>query len=301
LRDYRQRSRQFLDEFRGLPFPTQCTYVRMATRKGHIFSLQKFNYPEIENLEDQLAVLRDRGFISNVSHSDQRPYLNSLTKTQLLSQISKYVCYKKYRRSWKKDQLINVATDEIDFDDLIVGENTWVQARRQPLEYVLFLHSGTTKSNLQNQTLRDLGLVKTPKSEKQYGAKFECIDSATSAWFYIDQLRNFQPTDFASLNALMDSIDSWPKSPCPISRENKDKLLHKLGRSFEQNGDIEKALTAFSHSDTSLCNERVVRIRYKKGETAWVKSRLEEMIEAPSSDEEHTFAQDFYARKFKKK
>jgi len=283
-----------------LPFPAQCTYIRMATRKGHIFSLEKFNYQEIEQLKDQLALLRDRGFISKVSHFDHRRYLTSLTKIDLLTLVSKLICDTKYRRSWKKDKLVNVAIDEIDFDDLIIGDNTWAQARRKPLEYLLFLHSGRADNNLQNQTLRDLGLVKTPKSEVLYGEKFECKDSATSAWFFAAQLRDLQPTDLASLKALMNSTESWPEPACPNGRENRDKLLYKLGRSFEQNSDIKNALTAYSRSDTTLCNERIIRIRYKMGETAWVRSRLEEIIESPSSDEEHAFAQDFYARKFKK-
>ena len=294
-------SLEFIENFRALPFPAQCAYVRMATRKGHIFSLEKFNYPEIEQLEVQLALLKKKGFICNVSHLDQRAYLNSLTKTEIQIQVSKHVCETKYRRSWKKDKLVNFTIDEIKFDNLIIGANTWVQTRRQPLDYLLFLHSGRTENNLQKQTLRDLGLVKTSQSKIHYGARFECIASAKSAWFYAARLHNFQQSDLTSINALIDSIKCWPEPVCPDGRENRDKLLHKLGRSFEQGGDIEKALTAYTHSDTDLCNERVVRIRYKMGETSWVKSRLEEMIEEPSSDEEHAFAQDFYARKFNKK
>ena len=296
-----QKSREFLDDFRELTFPAQCTYIRMATRKGHIFNLQKFNYPEIEDLKDQLAILKDKGFVSKVSQSDLNHYLNGLKKTELLRHLSTHVCVSKYRQSWKKDRLVNIAINEITFDDITIGPETWTQARRQPLEYLLFLHSGRADNNLQNQTLRDLGLVKTPKSEKQYGAKFECRDSATSAWFYIDQLRNFQPTDLACLKTLMDGIETWPEPACAIGQENRDKLLYNLGRSFERHDVIEKALSAYSHSDTDLCNERIVRIRYKMGDKIWVKSRIEEMIEAPSSDEEHAFAQDFYARKFKKK
>ena len=296
-----QNSQSFLDDFRALPFSAQCAYVRMVARKGHIFSFQKFNYPEIEQLEDQLAVLRDREFISNISNLDRRAYLNSLTKTEIIKHLSGRVCDTNYRRSWKKDKLVNIAINEINFDDLIIGDNSWTQARRQSLEYLLFLHSGRADNNLQNQTLRELGLVKAPKSDVLYGAKFECKSSAKSAWFYAARLRDFQPSDLASLNTLMDGIETWPEPACPSGQENRDKLLYKLGRRFEQEDNIEKALNAYGQSNTSLCNERVVRIRYKMGKTAWVRSRLEEMIESPSSDEEHAFAQDFYARKFKKK
>jgi DNA polymerase-3 subunit epsilon len=46
------------------------------------------------------------------------------------------------------------------------------------------------------------------------------------------------------------------------------------------------------------CNERLVRLLYTSGAKNEAKTLLERMIDDPGSDDEHVFAQDFYARKF---
>lgn len=296
-----QRNVDFLKNFRDLPFPAQCAYVRMIGRKGYVFNIDKFEYPEIEHLSKQFEVLNSTGFVRPVSRQDLRGYLFSLTKPQLTLILSDQLCETKFKKSWKKDRLIDIAVKETDFDTLFIPHNTWVQSKSKPLEYILFLYFGQIESNLQSLTLRDLGLVKHPKSDQKYGAQFESIDSAKSAWFFRTALRDFRQNDPIKVKTLIDTVDEWPQSPCSVSISARDKLLHQIGRLLERRGDVDSALEIYERSDTSLCNERVVRLRYKNGDKAWVKSRLEDMIESPFSDDEHSFAQDFYERKFKKK
>ena len=291
----------FLSKFRNLPFQAQCAYVRMCGRKGRVFNIDRFDYPEIDGLAHQFEFLETEDFVETVRAPHLRDYYSSLTKPELTLLLSDHVCETKFKKSWKKDKLINIAVDEINFDNLILPQNIWVQSRTEALEYVLFLHSGQVEGNLQNLTLRDLGLIKSPKSERKYGAQFECEESAKAAWFYAAGLRDFRQENIAAINTLIETLETWPAPLCPISVGTRDKLLHKLGGLLERRGDIDAALSAYTLSDTSLCNERVVRLRYKQGDKAWVKTRLEKMIENPSSDDEHAFAQDFYARKFKKK
>jgi len=294
-------SLSFLSKFRLLPFEAQCAYVRMCGRKGQVFNIDRFDYPEIDSLSDQLEILKSESFVEPVSAQFHRDYLKSLTKPELTLVLSDHVCETKFKKSWKKDKLINIAVDEIDFDSLTLPKNIWVQSRIKALEYVLFLHSGQVEGSLQSLTLRDLGLIKAPKSEQKYGSQFECQDSAKSAWFYAAGLRDFRQENMVAVDRLTQTLETWPAPLCTVSVGNRDKLLHKLGGLLERRGEIDAALRAYTRSDTSLCNERVVRLRYKNGEKNWVKTRLEEMIKNPSSDEEHAFAQDFYARKFKKK
>ncbi|MEP3653327.1 MAG: exonuclease domain-containing protein [Litorimonas sp.] len=292
---------RFLKDFRNLPFPAQCAYARLCGRKGQVFNIDKFDYPEIEALSYQYERLAIDGFVAPLSANHFENYLCSLTKQELLLVLTKHVCGTKFKKSWKKDKLINIGVDEIEFDDLNLPGNVWVQSRTDALEYILFLHSGQVENSLQNLTLRDLGLVKAPKLEQKYGAQFANRETAKTALFYATALRDFRQMNTARLASLTETIDSWPNPLCAISVGNRDKLLHKLGGFLERKGEIDTALSAYSRSDTSLCNERVIRLRYKKGDKSWVKSRLEDMIENPSSDDEHAFAQDFYARKYQKK
>ena len=294
-------SLSFFKTFQSLPFAAQCAYVRMCGRKGRVFNIDRFDYPEIESLSEQFNLLNAVGFVSPVGSEDFQDYLCSLTKPDLTRLLSDQVCETKFKKSWKKSKLINIAVDEINYDDLTLPQNIWVQSRTEALEYILFLHSGQVENNLQSLTLRDLGLIKPSKSNQKYGTQFESSESAKVAWFYAAGLRDFRQENITRLDVLIETLEDWPEPICATSIGSCDKLLHKLGGLLERRGEIGAALRAYTKSDTALCNERVVRIRYKEGDKDWVKSRLEEIIENPSSDDEHAFAQDFYARKFKKK
>ena len=291
----------FIESFQNLGFSAQCAYVRMSGRKGILFNVDRFNYPEISDLADQFEVLESHGFVRPVLATDYRDYLSCLNKTDLTKIMSGALCQSKFKKSWKKDRLINIAVEEIEFESLNIGKNIWVQGHVDILNYLVFLHCGHIENGLQQSTMRDLGLVTAPKSDRKYGDRFETRESAEAVWFYAKQNRNADKFQFVDAAHTLKGIEEWPHPPCQNSRRDRDTLIYKTGRAFETQGDLNSALQAYAHSDSDLCNERVIRLRYKTGDRDWVQSRLIEMIETPSSDSEHTFAQDFYTRKFKKK
>ena len=293
-------SKSFIDGFRRLPFYAQCAYVRLCGRKGTVFNINRFNYDEIESLSDQFDLLNRNRFTSKPRAEDHREYLSSLTKPELSSILSDQLCKTKFKKSWKKDQLIKIAMAEICFTDLKFLDGIYVQRQMDSLGFLLYLHSGQVENSLQSLTLRDLGLVTPPKSTRRYGQRFENNKSAKAAWFYARALHNFRHVREDAINDLIGTIDEWPIASGAILGD-RDKLLHKLGGFLERRGDTDRAINAYERSDAHLCNERVVRLRYKAGDKSWVKARLEKLIENPSSDDEHAFAQDFYARKFNKK
>ncbi len=291
----------FIQSFKNLSFSEQCAYIRMCGRKGNLFNIDRFDYPEIPNLADQFQRLALHGFVRNVDREDYKSYLYSQTKTDLTLMMSDRLGGSQFKKSWSKDKLVNTAVDEIAFEALAISENVWVQCHVQTLDWILFLHSGSLEDGLKKRTLRDLGLVKTPKSGRLYGKRFETAESAQAVWFYATRLKMASQQTDADLTAQIDSIDVWPTPLCNKSRRNRDEWLNKIGRTFETQGQSDLALHAYSHSDGELCNERCLRLRYKLGHKDWVQTRLIDMIENPSSDGEHGFAQDFYARKFNKK
>lgn len=291
----------FLSDFQKLTFPAQCAYIRMCGRKGTVFNIERFNYPEIEDLSNQYQRLAEHGFVSRVGAQEYQNYLYSLTKHEIIEMLSTHVDGHKFRKSWKKDQLIEVALQSVSFQNIALPDSLWAQSRIEPLNYVLFLHSGSTEDSLQKQTLRDLGLVKTPKTTTHYGTQFDTAAAAQTAWFYARGLRNFRLNNDAALSNMIEIIENWPAPRCSQSSVDRDKLLHRLGGLKEREGVLDTALDLYSRSDSALCNEREIRLRYKAGDKTWVKNRLEALIENPCSDAEHAFAEDFYGRKFHKK
>jgi DNA polymerase-3 subunit epsilon len=296
-----ETDRRFLHDFRALPHAAQCAYVRLCGRKGHLFHTDTFNYPEIDDIAEQYQRLHRADFVQAPESQHFKAYLQSLAKPALTLLISDHVCETRYKKSWKKAVLVDVALDGIDFDDLTVRPTTFVQGRTETLDYLLYLYFGKIGQSLQNLTLRDLGLVKQSKLDRRYGARFDCRESAKTAYFYACGLHRFREEDGSAIEHLVQSLDTWPTPICSQSTGDRDKLLQKLGGLAERKGEVDTALSLYTRSDTTRCNERVVRLRYKQGDKDWAKTRLEAMIENPSSDEEHAFAQDFYARKYKKK
>lgn len=296
-----EEHRAFIDGFMDLPVPAQCLYARLAGRKGSVFNLNKLAYDEIPHLTKQADILRRLDFIDSVNEDDYADYLSALSKADLTAFMMRHICASAYRVSWKKAVLVEAALAHIPFSDGLIDAEFIVQVRQETLQFCLFLYFGKIETNLQNFTLRDLGLVKTPDFKADYGARFDTGSEAQSAYFYAQGLHRFKHGTDSDVAGLVDSVEAWPAPLCSVSTHSRDKLLQKLGGLSERLDDIDTALSLYARSETPLCNERIIRLRYGRGETEWTEIRLLELIDNPGSDEEHNFAQDFYARKYKKK
>ena len=291
----------FFSDFLAMPAPAQCLYVRLAGRKGRIFNIEKLSYDEIPHLAKQADILKRFGFVTNITDNNYAAFLSSLSKAELIAFMTRHICNSAYRVSWKKSALVDTALTHIPFTEDIIDREYILQSRQEDLQFYLFLYFGKIETNLQNFTMRDLGLVKTPDFKADYGARFDTIDEAQAAYFYAKGIYDFKHGSDKHVAQLIDNIEDWPSPQCMVSIHGRDKLLEKLGGLSERLGDINMALSLYERSDTPRCNERVVRLRYRQGDKDWTERRLLDLIENPGSDEEHNFARDFYARKFKKK
>lgn len=303
-----KRPAQFISDFRALPHLAQCAYVRIAGRKGRVFHTRKLNYPEISNLSAKFETLRETGFVTSVSGADMSDYLNALTKPELVSFMRRHLCASTVKASWTKPLLVETALTHIATDALVKAaqkhEEVIVQGQSEDLRYILYLYFGRIEESLQPFTLRDLGLVKAPDFKDSYGPRFDTVAEARTAYFYASALHEFKHGHDEDVARLIDNTNKWPEPLCAVSSAGRDKLLSKLGGLSERLNDVTTALSLYALSATPQCNERTVRLRYARNhdnDRDWVKARLENMIEDPSSDDEHHFAADFYARKFDKK
>ena len=298
-----KRELAFLSDFAALPAPAQATYVRMANRRGYVFDRDKFVYEEIEDQAEQWQRLHQDGFAEAIGPELFRDWLHSLSKPDLVEVLADTVCATEWRKSWKKDRLVEIAHDRIDPDDAYIPQRFTAQGRREALQYLLYLYFGKIEDNLSAFTLRDLGLMRLPDFENRT-ARFEAVDEAKTAFFFAKALHDFRHGSDQDARRLVRDHRDWPTPLCQRSTRHRDKLLQKLGGWSERHGEADDALSLYARSDAPLCNERVVRIRWKRDasdDRAWCKTRLEAMIENPASDVEATFAEDFYARKFHKK
>lgn len=296
----------FLWNFRELPLNAQYLYVRIAGRKGAVFDSRKLRYDEITNIDAALAELISNGFILPPSSSDLEFCLSCLTKPDLVKWMRRETSDLLFKASWKKQALIEAVLASPFKDTVTFPSQLIVQGYQDALDYISFLYFGRIEPNLQTFTLRDLGLVKTPDFKVDYSARFDSLKEAQAAYFYAKALFDYKTVSDAGIAGLIDSVSDWPEPVCDCSVNARDKLLLKLGRLSEKCQDVDTAITLYARSTAPLCNERNIRLRYKRNgekgnDRAWVQNRLEALIDNPGSDNEYVFASDFYARKYKKK
>lgn len=294
----------FIAAFDALPHNAKATYVRMANRRGYVFDCDKFAYEEITAQAAQWRTLLDRDFAEPIGPLLFRDWLSSLPKPDLAALMADNLCATLFKKSWKKDVLVDLAQTHIDATDGFIPDRYLGQGRREPLQYLLFLYFGRIEDNLQVLTHRDLGLVRAADDDDQRSACFDTPQEAKTAFFYAKALHDFRHGTDHDATRLCQDFDGWPAPSCDLSTRHRDKLMQKLGGWSERQEDHDRALLLYSQSDAPLCNERVIRIRWSRDaddDRDWCKARLEALIENPGSDSEADFAEDFYARKFHKK
>jgi len=291
----------FIETFKSLSHSAQCLFVRLASRKGLVFDTRKLRYSEIDELPSALRELEKAGFILSPQNDHTQACLNKMTKIDLIDFASQNITASSFKKSWSKERLVEFTKNYLSPDICNFPPYFIIQGHSEALGYLKYLYFGTIQDNLQNFTLRDLGLRKTPDFKADYSARFDTLKEAQSAYFYTNSLHDLKSCDEKKALTLISEINDWPSAECIISKDMRGKLLGKLGGFCETSKNIDRAIKLYSLSETPFCNERTIRLRYKRGDKEWCKIRLEMLIENPETDNEYHFAQDFYQRKFNKK
>lgn len=282
----------FVREFRQLGDDAQRLYVRMINRKKTAFRPTDLPYPEIEDLEAGLSELKEASFSRALDEGDFRPVLNELAKAELILLAQR--ANLPVRSASKKPDLVARLFADLSFSDFAAAHvDAFAPARRETLDYLLFLQFGHLREKTTRYALRDLGVAKV-QARSSHAARFASPEEARASFFYSRMLETVRQGGKAS-------DMGWPE---PVGENNKalrDKLLLRLGQSAEKDGDVAGALAFYARADAFACRERSVRLLHGAGRHAEVESLLDSMLQSPEHDEEHLFAADFSARKFGRK
>lgn len=296
--------RGFMADFEALGTEAQCLYVRLVNRKGSVFETAKLRYAEIPALQETMTALNEAGFAGPVAQDSFDALLESLSKDALIELLAPHLETVGVKRSWPKARVLAHAKATLNFESYSTSpafERYVVQARRNELGYLLYLYFGRIEEGLTRFALRDLGVVRTHSFKNDYEARFETQEEALACYFYASLREDLAALADDGCRAWASDALHWPEAAGDKSEDLRDKLLTELGSRLEKADDVEAALKVYGLGNSALCNERLVRLRYARGEREVVREKLEAMMAQPASDMEALFAQDFYARKFKGK
>lgn len=298
-RALRPVDRSLIDEFSMLPKMSRALWARMASRKGRYFARASLHYDEIDDVDLRIEELRARGFVRAVAPRDRTDWLVALTKAELL-ELGETTATP-LRPSWPKARLVEALGRVETFDAWDPGPRWVVQRRSEPLRFIAFLFMGRLTDDLKALALRDFGLIAQSRLGGERTARFEGVEEATAAYFFERGIETFRRGDEHDIEGLSRRVDEWPSPPTRRAEDRRDALLYRLAGHAERRGELDAALDLYERSSSTEAAERIVRIRYGRGEVEWAKARLEEMIDRPTSDDECAFALDFYRRKFRGK
>lgn len=288
----------FIARFEGLSRDARCRLIRMVNRRGAIFNRSLFNYSEITDVERAAAELMAVGHARALCEPDYGAFVTCLPKDILITG-TQAAGRKDVRKSWSKGKLIDYFLDQIPFSvaaqhcgahKFIALDNT------QPIEFLLYLYFGKTEVSLKNFALRDLGILRTNR-ETSFSARFADGPEALASFHYsqiIDRLE--VKSEIVYRQAAID-IFAGPVCGTDYAADLRSQAAFRTGQFFEKI-DSPLARQLYRAGSSPDCNERLVRLLYNKGDRVEAEGVLQRMIDDPSSDGEHLFATDFYARKF---
>ena len=293
-------SREFLNQFRLLSRNAQALYVRIANRKGYLFSFAQLQYQELGQVEDAIAELSAGGWVRSLNESDQVAYLRTTTKTRLVETLRTKEPDGNWRASWKKDLLVSYATkfqlSEFASDQAL--QEMVVQGRADELNYLFFLYFGRIETALTKFALRDLGLIRSNKMQASSRAAFDSDVAAKQAYFFATLILQVEEATEVELIEIANQVDQWPTGFDEDLLDQRERALYKLGRRLERSKNLDVALDIYQQATTYPSTERAVRLLLKRKDLDEAGKKLKQLIAQPSSDEELLFAEDLYARTF---
>lgn len=293
----------FIEYFKSLPEDEKCLFLRLQNRKGRYFRFSKFNYPEIQSLDNTLQTLIKKGFCAIVgSETDSALELLDLyNRKELLEMLSYFDITIKGLSKYNKLELVGL------LQKILPEKELWEVFKEEPIikqgftdEALMlqFLYFGTLDLDMSQFVIRDLGNLRFETiDENRLSANFENRKDAEDklmlslAYRYFRELRHGTTSD-----DYFELIHSWLLNTTPLGFSAKplyDRLVLKSARFLEQNKLPEEALTIYNFTQKAPSRERRARIYHKTGSNEEAIKLCNDILESPENAEEKYFAKDF--------
>ncbi|WP_026376195.1 exonuclease domain-containing protein [Aestuariibacter salexigens] len=294
-----EQDEAFIHTFDRLATDSQCALVRIANRKSAFIAHSSMFYDEIDSPLTQVASLRQASLLSELQVNHVNAFLHTLTRPQLTS-LLKDCGQQRGVSQLKKPQLLAHALHCVRETDVITRfqDEYSVRTFGHIVDYFLFLFFGNLRGALNRFSMRDLGVMKTRDDAGQQNARFHTRNEAKTAFHYATL--DSALSDKGVTQQDLDNIATPPDAQGERAEQLKDRYFYQLGRLLltESRQHAMSALALSNHPDAT---EKWLRERYKDGDKDFVEASLTKIIDEPESESLLAFAEDFLARKYKKK
>ncbi len=288
--------RTFVEQFHKLEQDAARLLVRLYTRKGPYFRLDKLSYAEISDLDAAVSQLADAHLL------DPQPELSAgeLARLLTLAELRQldWVTDKKAGKAVLLEELDQWSelrpAREWQTETIILLPCHWLSLRRLQLMYF-----GNEHQSLTDFVLSDLGLFQyevysLDRAQRRFNTAIEIEQQLRLNDLKADYYEAEEQADLAAMRSLANTLltEIW----CDAVADRLNRLRNRVGFRLEQWGEVATASALFQTNDHPPARERLCRIDYKTGdfESAW--NRLQVLRNEPQDATEVRFGQRFMPR-----
>jgi hypothetical protein len=304
--------RRHLARLDALSAPARMLYARLVNRRGPCFRVEKLAYPEIGPLDPPLSELLRDGLLDPCREMPDPALRERLfacfthleLKTELKADLKAGLGRHVPPRHARKDELLTwLGTWD--------GGSAWLAAflakhmvvsipKADPWPFLRFLFFGAMRDNLADFVTRALGQIVTETIDtSQLTAHFASRQEADDAYRMAALYAEFRRV--RSQQTARQTLDWWQaqavdRAALAAGADWFDRLIDRLGRLLEREGQAEAALALYATSPVAPARERRTRLLIKKGESGAASALLHAMRDAPCHAEEAYAARQLLAR-----
>ncbi|GGY45739.1 nuclease [Bacterioplanes sanyensis] len=292
-----KQEQQWLMAYQRLSLPAQCLYVRLLSRKGTWFRLEKLHYDEIPELPQAAQQLADAGFIrywhSSELDAEQIPNTVALfTKAELGQRlnISGWRSLSRVDLQQAAALLLPERCAQLVLEPLLEVTS---QAFMELLQLLFF---GQLQQSLTEFVLSDLGIYRYEAYSLEAEQRLFNQRQHIEAHLQFERWRQQLP-EIKSLSAtqLIEQLQALPAATDATMARRIERLRLTMARQLERLGEHELAVQHYGLCQRHPARERQLRILQRQQSPERLQLAAE-MLANPWSEEERQFCQQFIPR-----
>jgi hypothetical protein len=288
------KERDHLARVVALSLPARMLYARLVNRRGPCFRVGRLAYPEIGSLDSPVAELLETGLLE-ACQDDLEPGLASevlhcFTHAELRASLQGRALPRHPRKELLLAWLSEWEGRSAWLLQLLTAQPVVRLPDSDPWHFLRFLFFADLRDNLSDFVTQALGHVVlervTPAHLRaHFQNRREADDAYRMAMLYaaFRRLRDTQPA--------AKTLDWWrsqdvERGALAAGVALFDRLVDRLGRRFEREGEADHALALYATSPVAPARERQARLLIKRGDRDAARAIIDAMQAAPCHAEE---------------
>jgi hypothetical protein len=298
------QERSFLKCFYALDHTAQCLYVRLISRVGPWFRLQKLNYPEIGELAEPMRALVEAGLVIESSGLCMEELGRLFTRQELLHA---YATLLAAPRPTNKAALIE-SIEQLPMDEAqhlqhmseAIGDELRAPVCVEHIELLQLLFFGNRHQSLTDFVLSDLGLAcHYPYALNPENRLFPCreaLQEYLNCCELQDAFYQFLEVDDEQGLAGVALLMLEAEIGFAVSQHRWQRAWNAVARELERRGEQPLALQLYQRSERHPARERSARILEGLKDWRGVVALCEDILAEPWCEAEQEAAMKIVAR-----